>query len=128
MLLDVFARHVRERGARPFIRHAGRTVSYAEFDALSNRAANALAARGVVKGDRVTLALGNSVDYVVAAIGVLKSGAILNPVNPALGAAELSYVLGHADPRVVVTDASSDEKLRALGRTTVLGTTLVEGG
>jgi acyl-CoA synthetase (AMP-forming)/AMP-acid ligase II len=39
-----------------------------------------------VKGDRVTLALGNSVDYVVAAIGVLKSGAILNPVNPALGA------------------------------------------
>jgi crotonobetaine/carnitine-CoA ligase len=124
MLLDVLRRHVRERGARPFLRHAGRTVSYAEFDALSNRAANALAARGVVKGDRVTLALGNSVDYVVAAIGVLKSGAILNPVNPALGASELSYVLGHADPRVVVTDAASDEKLRGLGRATVMGTAL----
>jgi crotonobetaine/carnitine-CoA ligase len=124
MLLDVLRSHVRERGERPFLRHAGRTVSYAEFDALSNRAANALAARGVVQGDRVTLALGNSVDYVVAAIGVLKSGAILNPVNPALGASELSYVLGHADPRVVVTDGASDEKLRALGRTTVLGTAL----
>jgi acyl-CoA synthetase (AMP-forming)/AMP-acid ligase II len=124
MLLDVFARHVRERGARPFLRHGGRTVSYAEFDRLSNRAANALAARGVVKGDRVTLALGNSVDYVVAAIGVLKAGAILNPVNPALGTSELSYVLGHADPRVVVTDAASDEKLRALGRATVLGSAL----
>jgi hypothetical protein len=42
---------VRERGARPFLaRGPGR--SYAEFDALSNRAANALGARGVVKGDR----------------------------------------------------------------------------
>ncbi len=127
MLLEVLAGHVRDRGARPFLRHAGRSVSYAEFDHLTNRAANALAARGVVKGDRVTLAHGNAVDYVVAAIGVLKTGAILNPVNPALGAAELSYVLDHADPRVVVTDAGSGEKLRALGRATVLGAALVEG-
>jgi crotonobetaine/carnitine-CoA ligase len=128
MLLDVLARHVRERGERPFLRHGGRTVSYGELDRLTNRAAHALAARGVVKGDRVTLAHGNAVEYVVAALGVLKAGAILNPVNPALGAAELSYVLDHADPRVVVTDASSDEKLRALGRTTVLGRALVDGG
>ena len=127
MLLETLGRHVRERGARPFLRHAGRTVSYAEFDALSNRAANALGGRGVVKGDRVTVALGNSVEYVVAAIGVLKSGAILHPVNAALGASELSYVLGHADPRVVVTDAASDAKLAGLGRTTVLGGALVDG-
>jgi crotonobetaine/carnitine-CoA ligase len=127
VLLEVLARHVRERGQRPFVRHMGRTVSYADFDRLTNRAANGLAARGVVKRDRVTLALGNSVDYVVAAIGVLKAGAILNPVNPALGAAELSYVLGHADPRLVVTDAASDPKLGALCRTTVLGSALGEG-
>ena len=127
MLLEVLARHVRVRGTRPFLRHAGRTVSYAEFDRLTNRAANGLASRGVVKGDRVTLALGNSIDYVVAAIGVLKAGAILNPVNPALGAAELSYVLGHADPRLVVTDAASDAKLSSLGRATMLGAGVGEG-
>jgi acyl-CoA synthetase (AMP-forming)/AMP-acid ligase II len=126
VLLETLARHVRERGARPFLRHAGRTVSYADFEALSNRAANALVTRGVGKGDRVTLALGNSVEYVVAAIGVLKAGAILNPVNQSLGAGELSYVLGHADPRLVVTDASSDAKLAGLGRATVLGERLIE--
>jgi acyl-CoA synthetase (AMP-forming)/AMP-acid ligase II len=128
MLLEVLAGHVRSRGERPFLRHAGRTVSYADFDRLSNRAAHALRARGVVRGDRVTLAHGNAVEYVVAAIGVLKAGAILNPVNPALGAAELGYVLGHADPRVVVTDTASDAKLRALGRTTVPGATLASEG
>jgi acyl-CoA synthetase (AMP-forming)/AMP-acid ligase II len=127
MLLDVLDRHVRERGGRAFLRHAGVVVSYEEFDRRSNRAAHSLRSRGVVRGDRVTLAHGNAIEYVVAAIGVLKAGAILNPVNPALGASELAFVLGHADPRVVVTDVSSDEKLRSLGRKTVLGTALADG-
>ena len=53
--------------------------------ALANRAAHALHGLGVERGDRVTLALGNSLDYVVAAFGVLKAGGVLNPVNPGLG-------------------------------------------
>src|SRR5262249_47532854 len=67
---------------------------------------------------------GNSIEYVVAAFGVLKSGAILNPVNPGLGASELGYILKHCEPEVVVTDAASDGAMRALGAETVLATTL----
>ena len=107
LILDVLARHVAERGDRTFLHHAGRRVTYSEFDRLTNRAAHALRRLGVEKGDRVTLALGNSVEYVVAAFGLLKAGAVLNPVNPALGAQELGYILGHAEPRVVVTDSDS---------------------
>lgn len=104
MILQVLARHTAARGDRAFLRHDGRVVTYAEFDRLSNRAAQALIAAGVEPGDRVTLALGNSVDYVVAAFGILKAGAILHPVNAALGAAELGYILQHAEPRVVVAE------------------------
>src|SRR5262245_16625612 len=110
-ILDVLAAHATERPDRPFLLHAARHVSYAEFDRLSNRMAHALAALGVRKGDRVTLGMGNSVDYVVAAFGVLKAGGILNPINPALGAGELGYILGHAEPRVVVTDAANAAQL-----------------
>jgi acyl-CoA synthetase (AMP-forming)/AMP-acid ligase II len=102
-LLEALARNVTERGEHPFILHAGRRVSYADFDHQTNRAAHALIGLGVEKGDRVTLALGNSVDYLIAAFGVLKSGGVMHPVNPALGASELSYVLGHAEPRVAIT-------------------------
>src|SRR5262249_18850254 len=115
MILEVLARQVVTRGAHPFLRHEGRDVSYAEFDRLSNRAAHGLRALGVERGDRVTLAVGNSVDYVVTAFAVLKAGGVLNPVNPALGEAELRYILGHAGPRLVVTDAASDERMRGLG-------------
>ena len=106
-LLEALARNVADRGAHPFVLHAGRCVTYRELDVLANRAAHALRARGVDKGDRVTLAFDNSVEYLVAAFGVLKAGGVLNPVNPALGAGELRYILSHADPRVLVTDVTS---------------------
>jgi len=104
MMLEVLARAARERGARPFLLHDGRRVTYADFDLLSSQAAHALRELGVERGDRVTLGLGSSIEYVVAAFGVLKAGGILHPVNPALGARELGWILGHARPRVLVTD------------------------
>jgi len=107
LILETLARNVAQRRERVFIRHAGRAVTWGEFDRLTNRAAHALRALGVETGDRVTLALGNSVEYCVAAFGVLKAGAILNPVNAALGASELGYILAHAQPRVIVTDAAN---------------------
>jgi acyl-CoA synthetase (AMP-forming)/AMP-acid ligase II len=113
LILDVLARNVATHGDRPYILHAGRRVTYSEFDRLTNRAAHALRGLGVEPGDRVTLALGNSIEYVVAAFGVLKAGAVLNPVNPALGAHELGYILAHAEPRVVVTDPDSLPHIRS---------------
>ncbi len=128
LITDVLADRVRSRGAHPFIAHEGRRVTYAEFDRLSNRAAHALCGLGVARGDRVTLALGNSVEYLVAAFGVLKAGGVLHPINPALGAEELSYILGHAAPRVVVADAASVPRLRAPHLTWPAGATLASFG
>src|SRR5205814_8529281 len=73
-ILDALARDVAARGAHPFVVHEGRRVTYAELDRLSSRAARALAALGVARGERVTLALGNSVEYLVTAFGILKAG------------------------------------------------------
>lgn len=126
MILDVLARNVAARGDRPFVLHAGRKVTYRELDRLTNRAAHALRSLGVEKGDRVTLAMGNSIEYVVAAFGVLKAGAILNPVNPTLGAEELSYILGHAQPRVIITDPDNAPHLRSPKLTLPAGCTVAE--
>jgi len=114
LILDVLAARVAARGDHPFIVHANRRVTYREFDELTNRAAHALHALGVAKGDRVTLAMGNSIEYLVGAFGILKSGAIYNPVNPALGAQELGYIFTHAEPRVILTDATNVRHIRSL--------------
>lgn len=111
LITELVAERARTRGSHPFIRHEGRAVGYDEFDRRSNQAAHAFRQLGVERGDRVSIGMGNSPEYLVAAFGALKAGAILHPINPALGAAELSYILGHADPRVILTDATGIEAL-----------------
>jgi acyl-CoA synthetase (AMP-forming)/AMP-acid ligase II len=59
---------------------------------------------------------------------VLKAGAVLHPINPALGANELSYILGHAAPRVIVADAASVDRLRAPGLARPAGTAVAAFG
>ncbi len=104
-LLESLTRQARDRGDHPFLLHEGRSITFGEFDRATNRMAHALAGLGVERGDRVTLALGNSIEWTVAAFGTLKAGALLNPVNPGLGGEELGFVLAHAAPRVVITTA-----------------------
>src|SRR5213594_1745748 len=58
-----------------------RVMTYADLDASTDRVAAALAKRGVSKGDRVTLFMPNSIEFVIAFYGTLKAGAVVNPIN-----------------------------------------------
>jgi fatty-acyl-CoA synthase len=70
--------------------------SFAEFDEAVNRTANALAARGLDKGDRLALLAHNSWQYALLAFATAKLGAVLVPVNFMLGAEEIAFILRHS--------------------------------
>jgi long-chain acyl-CoA synthetase len=76
---------------------AGMEVTYRELDLLSDRFANALAAMGVGKGDRVALHLLNSPQFAIAYYGLLKAGAVFVPVSPLLSERELTFQLNDAE-------------------------------
>lgn len=78
--------------------------TYAEFDAAVNRAAGALAARGLAKGDRLALLGRNSWSYAVLVFATAKLGVILVPVNFMLNAQEIAYILGHSGAKGMVVD------------------------
>jgi long-chain acyl-CoA synthetase len=71
----------REVGTKPALVHGERVVTYAELDAASDRLAGALARRGIVRGDRVTLFMPNSIEFVIAFYATLKAGGVVNPIN-----------------------------------------------
>src|SRR5271170_888733 len=73
-------------------------VSYAEFDAAVNRAAHALADRGLAKGDRLALLSHNCWQYVLLAFATARLGVVLVPVNFMLGAEEIAFILRHSGP------------------------------
>lgn len=94
-------------------------VTFAEFDVAVNRAAHALAERGLAKGDRLALLSHNSWQYVVLAFATAKLGVVLVPVNFMLGPAEITFILEHSGASGMVVEdaltATAEEALAAAG-------------
>jgi acyl-CoA synthetase (AMP-forming)/AMP-acid ligase II len=78
-------------------------LSWGALDALTNRFANGLVARGVGVGDRVAIWLPNRAESVIALLGAMKLGAIPVPMNWRLQATDVGRLLAHCAPSVVVT-------------------------
>src|SRR4051812_41884784 len=55
--------------------------TFAELDDKVDRAANAIAAHGVAKGDRVALLSHNGWQFVVLSVALARLGVVLVPVN-----------------------------------------------
>ncbi|MFL6336684.1 MAG: class I adenylate-forming enzyme family protein [Pyrinomonadaceae bacterium] len=92
----------------------GRRYTYREFDAAVNRAANLLAARGVERGDVVSLLLPNSAEYVVAYFACFKLGALAGPVNSLLKTEEMAYVVGNSETKLLLYSAQFDAQVSEL--------------
>jgi acyl-CoA synthetase (AMP-forming)/AMP-acid ligase II len=82
-------------------------MTYAQWEAESNRLARGLVDRGVAKGDRVALYLRaeEALRFMVAYAAVHKAGAVAVPTNIRLTDSELERLLGHAEVKVMLTDA-----------------------
>jgi fatty-acyl-CoA synthase len=70
----------------------------------SMQLAHALRALGVKKGDTVTAMLANTPEMIESHFGVPALGAVLNALNTRLDAASLTYMLNHAQAKVVLVD------------------------
>ncbi len=81
-----------------------RRVTYAEFDAAVNRAAHALAGRGLAKGERLALLSHNSWQFAVLVFATARLGVVLVPVNFMLNAEEIAFILGHSGATALVVE------------------------
>ncbi len=72
---------------------SGRRVTFAALDKGSNRLCNALLSLGIKPGERVALAMMNSLEFVEAYFAVAKLGGVVVPLNWRLVADELEFIL-----------------------------------
>lgn len=79
--------------------------TFAQIRDLSNRCANALAARGIGKGDRVLVMLPRIPAWQIAMVGCLKLGAIPIPSIDMLTEGDVAYRLAHAEAAAAITTA-----------------------
>src|ERR1044071_8983344 len=112
-LLEARAAAAPEKGLL-FSEADGRRFTYAEFDAAVNRAANMLSARGVGKGDVVSLLLPNSAEYVIAYFACFKLGALAGPVNSLLKTEEMAYVVGNSETKLMLVHTEFQSNVNAI--------------
>jgi fatty-acyl-CoA synthase len=96
-----------------------RRITYGEFDVAVNRAAAALAARGLAKGDRLALLSHNCWQFAVTVFATARLGVVLVPVNFMLGPEEIAFILRHSGASGMVAEdalaATAEKALTAAG-------------
>lgn len=78
-------------------------LSYRELDAQAERLADALAARGLLPGQKVALCMARGPEMLVGLLAILKAGCAYIPLDPAYPAQRLSYVLNDAEVALLIT-------------------------
>ena len=68
-------------GDAPCITEGDRTLSFNQFDELTDRLGNALLDKGLVPGDRVAVILPNSIDCLIAYYAIAKAGLVRVQLN-----------------------------------------------
>jgi amino acid adenylation domain-containing protein len=86
---------------------AQRQVTYAEFEALSNRLARRLLRDAPQPGARVAVAMKRSVDMLAALVAVTKAGHTYVPLDPQHPPVRLRQILDDAAPRAFLCDDAS---------------------
>jgi long-chain acyl-CoA synthetase len=87
---------------RPAVVYLGETFSYRRLRELSERFAGALAGMGVQKGDRVMVYITNSIQWVIAFLGIQKLGAVIVPVSPIYTSHEIIYMIRDSGAQAIV--------------------------
>jgi fatty-acyl-CoA synthase len=83
------------------VRSQGYRATYRELWEATTRAAAALVARGVKRGDRVAIWSPNRFEWVVLQFATARAGVVLVNINPAYKTAELEYVLNQSGARLI---------------------------
>jgi long-chain acyl-CoA synthetase len=89
----------------------GATLTWGELDATVSAEARRLAVAGVLAGDRVVIRCARGPALAVAVLGALRAGAVAVPVGPG----DVSAVVAHCAPRLLVDDAAAAAEVEVVG-------------
>ncbi|NUR85943.1 MAG: long-chain fatty acid--CoA ligase [Nonomuraea sp.] len=86
--------------------HGPRERSFAQVGARAAQLAHALRELGITGDERVATLMWNNAEHLEAYLAVPSMGAVLHTLNLRLPADQLTYIVNHADDRVILVDDS----------------------
>jgi acyl-CoA synthetase (AMP-forming)/AMP-acid ligase II len=89
-------------------------ITWKDFDDRANRVANALMARGVGKGDKVLHLMMNSINWLEAYFGIIRTGAWAVPLNFRFGVKEIKHCADIAEAKAIIFGEQFTERVQAI--------------
>ena len=83
-------------------KHYRREITWAVFDEKANRIANMLKSHGIGKGKKVAILMMNCIDWLPIYFGILKTGAVVVPMNFRYAANEIEYCLKLSESNMLI--------------------------
>jgi acyl-CoA synthetase (AMP-forming)/AMP-acid ligase II len=102
------------------------SLTFAQWDTRSNQLARWLLDQGVAPQDRVALYMDSDhcLQWITTYAAIHKAGAVMVPVNTRLAVDEVGTILGHAEPRVIVTNDRLRDNAAVIERSQPIAATL----
>jgi long-chain acyl-CoA synthetase len=89
--------------------------SVQEYINYCNWVSYALLSLGIKKGDKVAIISNNRPEWNFTDFGISQIGAVSVPIYPTISSDEYTYILGHAEPKLLfISDKNLYEKIRAI--------------
>ena len=110
-LPSFFAAFCALNGAADAVIAGDERLNFADLQRLSDAVARGLVERGIVKGDRVAIAMRNCPSWIITYMAALKAGAIATLVNGWWQSEELAHALELTSPRLILADGPRAKRM-----------------
>jgi acyl-CoA synthetase (AMP-forming)/AMP-acid ligase II len=112
MTMDyLLVRALRTYADRVALVEGSRETTYGELDVRTTRLANGLIEAHISRGDRVSILMKTSIDFLEAELTIIKAGMVKVPINPRLSLAEIVYILKDCGVRALFLDPEYEDRL-----------------
>ncbi len=105
-VVDMFRRNAREHPDNLAVVHLDDSLTYGELDEKTDYIADYIHSKGIGKDEYVAVLVPRSVYMVVAAEGVVKSGAAYQPLDPTYPEERLLFMMQDSRVRLLIADRS----------------------
>jgi mycobactin peptide synthetase MbtE len=106
-LTDLVAAQVARTPEAVAVVYEGRQYTYREINEAANQVAHWLIGQGIGTEDRVAVLLDKSPELVITALGIVKAGAVYQPIDPTYPDDRLAFILDDSDPKLVLREPVS---------------------
>lgn len=113
-LEKLFEKQVAQTPNNIAVVHRHERVTYQEINKKANQLARYLLHLGVQQGDFLAILKQRDIDFLIAILAILKTGAIYVPIDSTYPAERIRYMLANSEVKIVLTDSFSLESLTSL--------------